>query len=291
MNIMYLNGEYIAKQQASLSVMDRAVLFGDALYEVIPVYHGKLVGAEPHLARLQQGERATQIRPPLTKQQWHEVFDNLITRNSMQNEDAMLYLQVSRGKEAKRLHAWSDGTQPTVFAYLDTLPQVDLAVYQKGKKVISQTDIRRQTCFIKSTALQVNTIMQHDAKMAGAVETILFRGDALTEGSTSNVFIVKDQQLITPIANELILHGVTRGYVIEAAKKNGINVIERDVARDEVLAADEVWLTSSTKEVYPIVQIDDHLINGGKTGELWARMIHWYRECAGIYNQMDNACD
>lgn len=277
MSIVYLNGDYIPHSEAQLSIMDRAVLFGDALYEVIPVYQGLLIGEQGHIDRLQMGLSETQIPSPLTNSEWHSIFIELLKRNQRDNQDAMIYLQVSRGTETKRAHAWQADTQPTVFAYTDALPSVDLERYQKGFKVISQTDIRRETCYIKSTSLQVNTIMQHQAKAAGAIEAVLFRGDRLSEGSTSNVFIVKDGCVHTPIANQFILHGITRQLVIDCAKINGLDIIERDIQRDEVLAADEVWLTSSTKEVCPIVQIDDHTINNGSTGPVWAQMIQWYQ--------------
>lgn len=277
MSIVYLNGDYIPHSDAKLSIMDRAVLFGDALYEVIPAYQGKLIGEQGHVDRLQMGLKETLMPSPLSNDDWHAIFIELLKRNQRDGNDAMIYLQVSRGTEPKRAHAWQANTQPTVFAYTDNLPLVDLERYQQGFKVISQTDIRRETCYIKSTSLQVNTIMQHQAKAAGAIEAILFRGERLSEGSTSNVFIVKDGQIHTPIANQHILHGITRQLVIDCAKANGANVIERDIDRDEVFTADEVWLTSSTKEVCPITQIDDQPINKGQTGPVWAQMMQWYR--------------
>ncbi|MDF1653493.1 MAG: aminotransferase class IV [Coxiellaceae bacterium] len=278
MNIVYLNGEYIPADQAKISIMDRSVLFGDSLYEVIPVYEGYLVGEKQHIARLHQGEQATQIPSPLSADQWHDVFEQLLTRNKATENNHSIYLQVSRGTETKRLHAWQTDTQPTVFAYVTELPPIDMEAYKKGKKVITQIDIRRETCFIKSTALQVNTIMQHQAKEAGAAEVILFRDGKLTEGSTSNVFIVKNNTLFTHPANEHILNGVTRRIVIECAQKNGITVEECLLDKQQVCDADEVWLSSSTKEVCPIVQVDDQTIGSGKAGPLWGKMIQYYRQ-------------
>ncbi len=278
MNTVYLNGEYIPADEAKISVMDRSVLFGDSLYEVIPVYDGRLIGEKQHKEPLHQGEQATQIASPLTADQWHDVFEQLLQRNNANQNNHMIYLQVSRGTETKRLHAWQADTQPTVFAYVNALPPIDMQAYEKGKKVITQIDIRRETCFIKSTALQVNTIMQHQAKEADAVEVILFRDGKLTEGSTSNVFVVKNNTLLTHPANEHILNGVTRRIVIDCAQKNGIAVEECLLDKQQVLDADEVWLSSSTKEVCPIVQVDDHTIGSGKAGPLWGKMIQYYRQ-------------
>ncbi|MDF1795738.1 MAG: aminotransferase class IV [Coxiellaceae bacterium] len=278
MNIVYLNGDYIPADQAKISVMDRSVLFGDSLYEVIPVYEGQLIGEEQHIARLHQGEQATQIPSPLTTEQWHDVFEQLLQRNDATKNNHMIYLQVSRGTEAKRLHAWQTDTQPTVFAYVNELPPIDMEAYKKGKKVISQIDIRRETCFIKSTALQVNTIMQHQAKETGAIEAILFRDGKLTEGSASNVFIVKNNTIFTHPANQHILNGVTRRIVINCAQQNNIAVEECLLDKQQVLDADEVWLTSSTKEICPITQVDNHVISSGNAGPLWEKMIQYYRQ-------------
>lgn len=281
MDTVYLNGDYLNRQDAKLSIFDRSTLFGDALYEVIPSYNSQLLGEQAHLDRLHQGQQAVQIPPPLNHQQWQEIFNQLLDRNSARDGHAMIYCQVSRGVEPKRRHAWCENTKPCVFAWIDALPAIDDQAYSQGKKAISLPDIRRQTCYIKSTSLQVNTLMQHQAHSEGAVEAILFRDDLLTEGSCSNVFIVKNNEILTPIANELILNGVTRRLVIALAKQNKLTINECDIRRDQVFSADEVWLTSSTKEVCPLRQIDNHAINGGKTGPVWAQMIQWYR------NQID----
>ncbi len=278
MSTLYLNGDYIDRNSATIPLLDRAVLFGDALYEVIPCYHGELVGEKEHIDRLHQGEQETGISHSYNHQEWHQIFQNLLDKNDAHDRNTMIYLQVSRGTEAKRSHAWGKDIKPTIFAYLDELPHVNLDNYAQGKKAISQADIRRETCFIKSTALQVNTIMQHQAKSAGAIEAILFRNDILTEGSCSNVFIVKDGEILTPTANQFILNGVTRRRVIDCITSSGMNVQERDIRRNEVFNADEVWLTSSTKEICPIRQIDDQLIAQGHTGPVWQKTIQLYRQ-------------
>lgn len=282
MNTIYLNGNYIPKEEANISVMDRSVLFGDSLYEVIPVYDGRLIGEKEHIERLHQGEQATEIPSPLTAEQWHDIFIELLKRNDAETGNRSIYLQVSRGTEDQRLHAWQDDTQPTIFAFIADLPIIDLNTYRKGQKVISQTDIRRETCFIKSTTLQVNTIMQHQAKAANAVEVILFRDDKLTEGSSSNVFVVKNNKLMTHPANQHILNGVTRRIVMQCAQQNDIAVEECLLDKQQVLEGDEVWLTSSTKEVCPITNIDDYTIGDGKAGPLWEKMIQYYHQAIGL---------
>jgi len=271
MSVVYLNGQFMPASEAKISPMDRGFLFGDGIYEVIPSYDGRCVGFTSHIKRLQQGLTALEIDCGLTEQDWQELVQQLIRQNGAGNLG--VYLHVSRGTDTKRAHAYPKGIQPTIFAYcfdIASEPQADLATAVRYK-VITAPDLRWQRCHIKSTALLGNVMHHQQAAALGLNECILFdEHDFLTEGSSTNVFIVKDSVVITPPLSHKILPGITRQLLLSILRQHStLKVEERPVSKNEVQAADEVWLTSSSKEVAAVIEVDGQAIGNAKPGTVW----------------------
>lgn len=278
MSIAYLNGQFMPLSEAKISPMDRGFLFGDGIYEVIPSYGGMLVGFGPHLQRMDNGLAAIGIEMPLDQQQWREVLTRLMADN--EGDNLGLYLHISRGAEAKRFHGYPETPEPTVFAFAFSIPQApsNQPEQVKGYRVVSEEDMRWRRCQIKSTSLLGNVIHFQQGREAGADETLLFnRYDELTEASACNVFIVKDGVIATPPLDNQILPGVTRLMVVDMLKNEPDFVLEeRVISRQEVEQADEIWLTSSSKEIAPVIELDGNKVGNGEPGPLWQRAISLY---------------
>ncbi len=273
MSTAYLNGEYLPLAEARISPMDRGFLFGDGIYEVIPSYAGRMVGFAPHIQRMKNGLEAIGIAHNWTDEQWRELCNRLIASDGGGNLG--IYLHVSRGADSKRFHAYPDpeAVAPTVFAFAFEIPPEPQADRTKVKpyKVSTDEDLRWQRCHIKSTALLGNVMHFQQGHAAGNNETILYnsRGE-LTEGSACNAYIVKDGKVITPPLDHQILPGITRQILLAVLRKDGsIPVEERVVSMNEVHHADEVWLTSSSKEIAPVIEIDGRPVGDGKAGPIW----------------------
>lgn len=273
----WLNGVWQPLAETKISPLDRGFLFGDGIYEVIPSYQGKPVGLRLHLQRLANGLAAIGINNPYSETQWQQLVLGLIERNQELACDGAglgIYLHVSRGADHKRGHAFPAGVNPTVFGYgfaIAPAPtgQLDKA---KGVAVHSEQDLRWQRCQIKSTALLGNVLHHQAGIVAGCYETILFNGrDELTEGSSCNVFVCKDGVVATPPLDSQILPGITRHILLQLLRVSNVNVEERVVSRAEVLAADEIWLTSSSKELVPVVVLDGQPVGNGHVGPMWAQ--------------------
>ncbi|MDC9726644.1 MAG: D-amino acid aminotransferase [Candidatus Thioglobus sp.] len=272
--MVYLNGEFLAKNQASISVMDRGFLFGDGVYEVIPVYNGNIFRLQEHLQRLQNSLDAIAVTNPYTNREWHDIFSQLLTHDLAPNQS--IYLQITRGADTQRKHSFESLT-PTVFAELNPLtPKTKLELIQ-GFSAITQADFRWQRCDIKATSLLANIMYSQQAKQNQVEEVILHRDQSITEGATSNVFIVKNNTLFTHPTSPNILSGITRDLVLESAKACQLPIQEIAPTLDELLSADEVWISSSTREVMPITQVDDQPINQGKIGMHWSSVYDHYQ--------------
>ena len=271
MGIAYLNGEYMPIEEARISPMDRGFLFGDGIYEVIPSYHGKLVGFGPHMDRMARGLSSIDIKLNWSHQQWREVAENLSRKNGA--GDLGIYCHVSRGADTKRNHAYPDNISPTVFAFAFEIPPEPVAdkALVTPYKVSSAHDMRWKRCNIKSTALLGNVMHYQQGHAQGSGETILFNdNNELTEGSAVNVYIVKNGVVATSPLDEQILPGITRFILLDVLRKEGsIKVEERVVSMDEVRSADEVWLTSSSKEIVPVIAIDGVPVADGRVGDVW----------------------
>lgn len=271
MSIVFLNGAFMPMEDAKISPMDRGFLFGDGIYEVIPSYSGKLVGFGPHIKRMQSGLAALDIELQWDQQQWLQVCEQLIEKNGSGNLG--IYLHVSRGADTKRFHAYSDGIQPTVFAYAFEINPPPVADKSKvsGYRVTTAQDLRWQHCDIKSTALLGNVMHFQQSYAAGKNETILYNSaNQMTEGSACNAYIVKDGRVITPPLDNHILPGITRFMLLDILRKDGtIEVEERPVDMSEVFSADEVWLSSSSKDIVPVIEIDGKAVGDGQIGDVW----------------------
>jgi len=269
MALVYLNGKFIPEENACVSVLDRGFIFGDGIYEVIPCYGARPFRLQEHLQRLSNNLTAVHMRNPLMPSQWSDVFTTILAQNEQQ--DQSLYLQITRGV-AKRDHAIPDDIPPTVLvmANLMQAPPKDLAV--AGVDVITCVDNRWLNCHIKSTSLLANVLLRQEAIEQGAVEAILLRDGYVTEGAASNVFIVKNNVIVTPSKGATLLPGITRDLILELAQNNGCECVERQIKEAELMTADEVWLSSSTKEIVPVSNINAKPVGQGQPGPMWKRL-------------------
>jgi D-alanine transaminase len=266
----YLNGGYVPLQQASVSPFDRAFLFGDAVYEVVPVYAGRPFRLRQHLDRLNRSLDGIRMPPPMAHGDWAHICQELISRNEA--DDAHLYMQVSRGAEFGRNHAWPEGLKPTVFAYCTALDPLPAAFTDNGVTAITAPEIRWARRDIKATSLLGNILLKKLAADAGAFETIMLENGELTEGSSTTVHVVKDAVIHTPPNGRRILPGTTRDVVLELADLLSIRNVSASVTEAQLRSADEVWLAFSTRGLLPITKIDGAAVGSGKPGPLFKRM-------------------
>lgn len=276
MSTIYLNGDYLPPEQAMVSVMDRGFLFGDGVYEVIPAYSGRVFRLEPHLKRLRNSLNAIRMDMPLSDAQWRALLDELLRHNP--GEDQSIYLQVTRGVMAKRDHGFDASLVPSVFAMVSAIAAPDPRVAREGIKAITLNDTRWQNCHIKAITLLPNVLLRQQAIDAGAVEAILIKDGYATEGAASNLFIVKRGLLITPAKGPRLLPGITRDLILEQAAAHAIPYREADISTEDLINADEIWLTSSTKEILPVTSLDSTPVGDGKPGALYQRMSELYRQ-------------
>lgn len=262
--------------QAQISVLDRGFLFGDGVYEVIPAYGRQLLRLDEHLQRLQNSLDGIRLSNPLTAVQWHSVLNELIEKNT--GEDQYIYVQITRGVAEKRDHAFPAQIQHTVFCMSSPLLAMSKQSLQQGVSAITLDDIRWHACNIKSTALLANVLARQQAVDVGATEAILLRQGFATEGAASNVFIVKRGMLLTPPKSSLLLPGITRDLILELAQANAIPCDEQNISAADLRRADEIWLSSSTREILPVVQLDGQPVGNAKPGALWHRVIDLYQE-------------
>ena len=275
MSQVYLDGKFLPPDQARVSVFDRGFIFGDGVYEVIPVFGGRLFRLPHHLARLEASLAAIRLRNPHTAEEWKTIFTRLMAEHG--TKDQSIYLQVTRGV-APRDHAFPPNITPTVFAYSQPLKYPPVEQLTQGVTAVTTADIRWQRCDIKAIALLANALLRQQAIEQGAVEAILVRDNMVTEGAASNIFVVSGDRLVTPPKGPYILPGITRDLVVEIARANKIACEEKPVGIESLRTADEVWLTSSTKEILPITRIDGHPVGAGKPGPMHARMFALYKE-------------
>lgn len=276
MGSVYLNGKTLPIEEACVSVLDRGFLLGDGVYEVIPAYAGRLFRLDQHLERLSNSLDAIRITNPHTHDEWKTILQNLVTEHG--TDDYSVYLQVTRGVAAKRDHVFPEEIIPTVFVMCNPIPPVDDAILQRGATAITLDDIRWKRCDIKAITLLANVILKQEAHDADAAEAILIKDGMALEGAASNLFIVMEGKIITPPQSNQLLPGVTRDLVLELAEVNGIPFKERPVMKQELLNAQEIWLTSSTREILPVTKLDNEKVNDGKPGAFWINMIDLYRQ-------------
>jgi D-alanine transaminase len=274
--IVYLDGEFLPLSQAKVSVMDRGFLFGDGVYEVIPVYGGEPLRLDQHLERLQRSMSRVSMSEPLSRDQWKAIFQDLLDKNP--GGDRSIYLQVTRGAAPIRDLSVDPKIRPTVFIMVNAIKPVDYAQLAAGIEVITVDDFRWKACDIKSVSLIANVVMRLHAIQASAVDAVMVRDGLVTEATASNVFVVHENVISTPPNSDLLLPGVTRDLVIELARSNGLELLERDIQASELETADEIWLTSSTREIAPVVKINQRSVGDGVAGDCWKKMIALYKD-------------
>lgn len=267
--LVYLNGDYLPLAEARIPVLDRGFIFGDGVYEVIPAYSRQPFRLDAHLARLQQSLDAIRLANPHRRDEWVERIDRIIAATAW--EDMCVYLQVTRGP-APRDQAFPEVVQPTVFLMAMPLAPPIGALVDSGVAAITATDNRWLRCDVKSVSLLANVLLRQLSVDAGCAETILIRDGWLTEGSASSVFAVSDGVILAPPKSHLVLPGITYDVVLELARMHDLPAQVRPISEAELRGADEIWLTSSTKEVLAVTRLDGEKVGEGRPGPLFGRM-------------------
>jgi D-alanine transaminase len=266
---IYLNGQFLPLEEARIPVLDRGFIYGDGVYELIPVYQRRPFRLPQHLARLQHSLDGIRLANPHSEVEWTAIMSELIARQPF--DDQGVYFQVTRGV-AKRDHTFPAGVAPTVFMMSNPLATPSAEQIEKGVAVVTAADNRWQRCDLKTISLVGNVLMRQLAADAGAVETVMFRDGNLTEASASNVLVVIRGVIVAPPKDNLILPGITYGAVYEFAREAGMPFEIRTVSRAEAQVADEMWLSSSTKEVIAVTTMDGRPFSTGVPGPVFRKM-------------------
>ena len=266
MGIAYLNGEWMAPEDAKVSVFDRGFMFGDGIYEVMAVYEGKVFTLEHHLVRLKRSLGAIRLESPHTDDQWRSIIHEAVRRGN--ETPAYLYLQVTRGVELPRSAVYPVFSKPTVLItvmHAPVLERIEIRPY----KMVTKQDFRWGRGDIKVISLIANGLLKNEALDEGFDDALLFRDGELTEATASNVFMVKDGTVVTPPKSNFLHHGITRDHVLGLLSVAEVPVEERAITQVELLAADEIWVTSTGGEVWPVGQVNDCVIGDGAAGVVW----------------------
>ncbi|MBC7392373.1 MAG: D-amino acid aminotransferase [Variovorax sp.] len=273
--LCYLDGEYTPLRDAKVSVLDRGFIFGDGVYEVVPVYEGRPFCFDQHMARLGRSLAELQIDNPLTLDQWRDITMRLAAPGDALPQT--VYYQVTRGV-ALRDHAMPKGLMPTVFAMVNPMKPVPDAVRAAGVSCVTAADFRWQKAHIKATSLLGAVLARQISVDAGATETVMFRGEFLSEASSSNVWVVKDGRMSGSPKDELVLAGIRYGLLERLCGDSGTPFELRRIKRDEVFGADELLLSSATKEVLPVVTLDGQPIGKGRPGPIYRKLYAAYQD-------------
>jgi D-alanine transaminase len=273
--IAHFNGQLLPMDRISISPLDRGFIFGDGVYEVIPVYDGVMLRAREHFERLQRSMDEIRLANPHTVEEWIAATEDLLKHHP---GNQAVYIQVTRGVPPKRDHVIPQGITPTVFMMSNPMATPSKEAVENGVACVTSRDFRWEKCNIKSTSLLGNVLARQISFDAGATETILFRDGYLTEASSSNVFVVKDGVVAAAPQDNLILLGITYELVTRLAAEGTVGLQVRPITEGEVRAADEIWLTSSTKEVLAVTTLDGKPVGSGKPGPVFRRMHALYQE-------------
>lgn len=272
--LVYLNGEFQSLSEARIPVLDRGFIFGDGIYEVIPVYDRKMFRAKQHMARLFRSLDAIGIPNPHSEENWMALIQKVMDAHP--SDDQMVYLQVTRGV-AKRAHAFPKEVTPTVFIMTNPLVLPSAQVRADGVACVTMEDRRWLHCEIKSISLLGNVLAAQHAAESGVAESIQFRDGWLTEGSSSNVWVVKNGVIMGPPKDHLILEGIRYGLLQELCEQHGIPFESRKITQEEVFAADELMISSATKEILPVVRLDAQTIGNGAPGPIYQQLYAAYQ--------------
>ena len=274
MSTALINNEFTALEDARVSVLDRGLLFSDSVYEVIPVYAGRTFRLDDHLARLHNSLDSIRLPNPYTLEHWRRRVRELIDAND--GGDVVVYIQVTRGAPARRDHRLPTDPVPTVIAFCQSRAAPDPAVLEHGVAAITHADTRWHHCRIKSTSLLANVMAMDAARAAGAAEAILVRDGAVQEATSANVFAVINGRLVTPALRDTILPGITRAVVLEIAADQDVDIAEvESLSVAELTAAEEIWLSSSSRDIHAVTTLDGAPVGDGKPGALWTQMRDW----------------
>ncbi|MDR3436367.1 D-amino acid aminotransferase [Telmatospirillum sp.] len=274
MTLAYWNGQFLPLETVQVSPLDRGYLFGDGVYEVLIAYNGQAFEAEAHFERLERSMNALQLTGGPDSALLREITRRLLAScfDETKSDAMTLYIQVTRGAETARRHDFPKTAAPCVLAFATPLKRITAERYAKGFSTVSAPDRRWLMGDVKSISLAGAILAHHQADQAGALECILLRDGLVTECSSSNVFIVKDGVIITSVADNRILNGISRRVVLRLAHENGWPAIERDFTEEELRQADEIWVTSTSKEVAPAVTLDGKAVGEGAPGPVWRKM-------------------
>ncbi|MGE3832960.1 MAG: D-amino-acid transaminase [Parvibaculaceae bacterium] len=272
--IVYVNGDYVPEEQGKVSIFDRGFLFGDGVYEVTAVIGGKLVDYDPHMDRLDRSLKEIQMAWPCTKPELHVMHEELVKRNTL--KEGLIYMQVTRGAADRDFKFPKEGTPSSLVAFTQAKNVVDTPDAVKGVKAITIPDLRWARRDIKTVMLLAPVLGKQQAYEAGAFEAWMVEDGAVTEGTSSNAYIVKDDTIITRPLSNSILAGITRRALLRLAKEHGVKIEERAFTVEEAYAADEAFLTSASSFVMPIVEIDGRRIGGGQPGPVVRKLREAY---------------
>lgn len=271
----YVNGDFLPLDEARVPVLDRGFLFADSVYEMIPVYAGRIFLLKEHLQRLHNSLAAIHMSDPLSPECWEGLLSELVQRNGGGNLN--LYLQVTRGAQDRRDHRISE-LEPTIVAFPVPAKAPSKETFSQGIAAITFEDRRRTDCHIKANALLPNILAVYAANQASAEESLLLHEGKLTEGASSNVFTVIDDIIVTPPKQARILPGITRDLILRLIAEAGLEYAEREISENELRSAQELWITSSTRELYPVTSLDGEPVGDGNPGPLWRRLYDLIQE-------------
>ena len=272
---VFLNGKFMPIEEAKVPVLDRGFIFGDGIYELVPVYSRAPFRLEGHLARMERSLSEVKIANPYSRAEWTRIIEQVIEKQSF--DDQGVYWQITRGV-AKRDHAFPKNVQPTVFMMSNPLVNPPREIVENGGKAVTAPDFRWHRCDLKTISLIGNCMLRQLSAEEGAVETILFRDGKLTEASASNAYIVRNGVIATPPKDNLILPGITLDVVLDIVKRGSLPLEVREISQAEVFAADEVWVSSSSKEIVAIVELDGKTIGAGKPGPVFRKAWQLYQD-------------
>jgi D-alanine transaminase len=274
--ICYLNGEYLPLKEARVSPLDRAFLYADSVYEVLPVYRGRPFRLAAHCARLNRSLAELRMAPPHGDAQWADIIGGLAQRNG--GGDLYVYVQVTRGAEYGRNHQFPSGIAPTIFGFAAPLPVNSEEILTQGMSAITLEDLRWGRCDIKSTALLPNVLAKQEASEAGVHEAIFIRDGQMMEGSSTTIHVVRGGTLCVPPDSRRVLPGTTRNVVLELAERAGISERRVEISRADLMSAEEVWLAAATREVVAVTRVDGKPIGNGRPGPLWRRVYELFQD-------------
>ena len=280
---VYLNGHFMPLAEARVPVLDRGFLFGDGVYEVIPAYDRKPLRLHAHLDRLERSLAGIRLANPLSRADWEGIFAHLLRSHEAANQ--ALYLQVTRGAPDGRDHRFPENTSPTVFVMTKALAPRNPRIAEQGVSAVLCEDTRWQRCDIKSIALVAAVLLRQEAADQGAEEALLVRDGRVVEGSTSNLFVIRDRYVTTPPTGPELLSGITRDLIIELAGRERLPLTEQPVSVEDCRSADELWICSSTRELVPVTRLDGAPVGDGRVGPLWQQLDAAYQACKAELGQ------